>query len=157
MNKQISVTVTVIIAIVVAGLAFYGGTVFASMKPKVAGGPGMQAGQPGANGIGARGGRGGAAGAGGFGNGVAGEVVSKDAQGLTIKLQNGSTEIVLVSGTTKINKTVAGTIADVTVGSTISVLGTSNSDGSVTAQMVQIRPPMAPIAAPTQTTLPTTR
>ena len=82
---------------------------------------------------------------------VTGSVLSKDATSMTVKMRDGSTKIVLYTGSTQVSKSAAGTADDVTVGTNISVIGTQNTDGSVTAQTVQIRPAMpAGTGAPVQ-------
>lgn len=87
---------------------------------------------------------GGASGAGGNrANGsrpVMGQIISNDNNSITVKLQDGSTKIVIVSSSTSINKAATATIADLTVGQTVSAFGTTNTDGSVTAQNIQLNP-----------------
>ncbi|MCL4397914.1 DUF5666 domain-containing protein [Patescibacteria group bacterium] len=90
-----------------------------------------------------------------FGNGanggaVRGEVLSVDANGLTVKNRDGSSRIVLFSGSTVINKADVATKDDIKTGSTVAVFGTINSDGSITAQNVQINPVQPPPPNPTQ-------
>ncbi len=82
------------------------------------------------------------------GGAVMGSVIAKDDTSMTIKMRDGSSRIVLYSGSTQVQKSAPGTASDVTVGSQITVLGTQNTDGSVTAQNIQIRPTMP---APTGT------
>ena len=84
-------------------------------------------------------------GAGGFGGATIGQILSETAQSITIALPSGGSEIILLDNTTPITKQASGTMSDLTVGTTVSVVGTTNSDGSVTAQSIQIRPPMATI------------
>ncbi len=75
-----------------------------------------------------------------FGGLAAGEIVSVDASGLTLKMQDGSSKIVLLSASTTILKSTSGTSADLVPGASVTVTGSGNTDGSVTAQSIQIRP-----------------
>jgi len=72
---------------------------------------------------------------------IVGEVLSRDTQSMTVKIRDGGSKIVLFGQTTEIVKSVAGTTDDLTVGRQVTVMGTPNADGSVTAQSIQIRPP----------------
>ncbi len=57
--------------------------------------------------------------------------------------------LVLVTPNTTVSKSVTGSLFDVTTGSTIIVSGTTNSDGSVSANLIQLRPSMPmPTATP---------
>ena len=89
--------------------------------------------------------------AGRVGGATIGQVVSMDANSITVSIpNNGGSKIILYSPTTTVAKTTTGTISDVTVGSTITATGTANSDGSITATAIQIRPAMPAAAAPMQ-------
>ncbi len=140
----------VIIAIVVGAAGFFGGMQYQKMqRPSFAGASGA------AGGFGRQGGFGG--GPGRFGNGanrpVMGQIVSVDSNGITVKMQDGSTKIVVLSSSTMINKTADASRSDLTAGTTVAVFGTTNSDGSVTAQNVAINPQMRiarPSGAPSQ-------
>ena len=116
-----------VVVLVVA--AFFAGQAYART-----GTAGAQA--RGANAGGFRG-AGGRAGMGGF---VTGEIILKDATSITVKMQDGSTKIVLLGTSTPVLKSTLGTDADLVNGANVAIMGAANSDGSVTAQSVQIRP-----------------
>ena len=71
---------------------------------------------------------------------VAGQVIAKDDTSLTIKLNAGGSKIVLVATSTPVMKSVDGSLSDVAIGETVVANGTVNSDGSITAEAIQIRP-----------------
>jgi hypothetical protein len=74
---------------------------------------------------------------------VAGEIISKDDKSITVKLQDGSSKIVMLSTTTQINKAQTVDATSLVVGETVRVIGNVNADGSVTAQDIQINPVQA--------------
>jgi len=74
------------------------------------------------------------------GGAVAGSILSVDSNSMTVKMQDGSTKIVIFSGSTIYSNTTSASQADLKVGAAISAFGTPNSDGSVTATNVQINP-----------------
>ena len=77
----------------------------------------------------------------GFAGATIGQIVSKDSTSITLQLPNNSgSKIIFYSNATQISKMTSGTANDLTGGENISVTGTTNSDGSVTAQNIQIRP-----------------
>jgi hypothetical protein len=82
----------------------------------------------------------------GGGGMTSGEIISKDDKSVTVKLTDGGSKIVLLSGSTSINKAAQGTPEDLTVGQQITAMSSSNSDGSVTANTIQIRPNTPPPA-----------
>lgn len=69
---------------------------------------------------------------------VVGEVINKDETSFTVKLPDGSSKIVLFSGKTSFNKTQEGSMSDLKEGEKVGVFGTENTDGSVTAQNIQL-------------------
>ena len=72
------------------------------------------------------------------GGATVGTVVSSDATSITVALKSGSV-VVFYSTSTPIMKTVSGTSNDVSAGANITVIGTTNADGSITANSIQIR------------------
>ena len=73
-------------------------------------------------------------------NFIMGEITNKDDKSVTVKSRDGSSRFIFFSGTTQISKSTNGTPADLQVGKEINANGTLNSDGSMSAQMIQIRP-----------------
>lgn len=71
---------------------------------------------------------------------VAGEIISSDDKSITVKLADGSSKIVFLSEKTVINKASTATMSDLATGQRVAVFGESNSDGSVTAQNIQLNP-----------------
>jgi hypothetical protein len=136
MNKK---TGLIIGFIIVAVVAFYAGNKYGSGK--IATTTQNSAGNSFGGGQGGNGGQRGGRNGGGF---TIGEIISKDATSITIKLQAGGSKIVFLGTTTKVTKSVDGTSDDLVVGKNVSVTGTTNPDGSVVADSVQIRPVRAP-------------
>lgn len=148
-NKKIIGTIAIVI--VVAGLSFWGGMTYTGKNIKAA-----NANRQGAfaqnggvrSGTGMRGGAGGGL--------VSGKVLSIDATSMTVQLGNGGpagaesgSKIIFFSPTTKIEKSVSGSVSDVVVGNQVLVTGAANSDGSVNAASIQLRP--ATVAGATTT------
>ena len=132
-----------VIVLVVAGGAFFGGMKY--QQSKIPAGVmhfTQGAGGPGGNTAFARGqgGTGGAAFArGGMGGLVTGEVLSKDDKSLIVKMRDGGSKIVFFSASTSVMTSSSSTLEAVGQGKTVMVNGTTNSDGSVTAQSINLR------------------
>jgi len=129
--KPKMIVLLVVVALAIGGASFYGGMQFAnaakSAQARTFGNMQGRTGMPG--------------GAGRNGGGMtAGQVLSKDATSLTVKLNSGGSKIVFYSASTTVSKMASGTMDDVTQGSDVTVIGTPNQDGSVTATAVQLRP-----------------
>lgn len=123
--------VMVVLVLVVGAGAFFGGMKYQqSKRPNFARqfgeGQGMRAGQSQGNRQGFR--------------PVNGEIISSDEKSITVKLQDGSSKIVLFSDKTEINKASSGAKEDLKTGEKVMVIGTENSDSSVTAQNIQLNP-----------------
>ena len=69
---------------------------------------------------------------------VSGEIISQDDTSITIKMQDGSSKIVILADDTTFSKSSEGSKSDLVTGETVTTFGTTNSDGSVTAQSVSI-------------------
>ena len=84
------------------------------------------------------------------GGNITGSILSMDDKSMTVKLSDGSTKIVLFSGSTTYSNTTAAKVTDIKVGNEIQAFGATNSDGSITATSVQINPiTFRPQASPT--------
>ena len=121
------------VALVVGGASFYGGMTYAGNK--AAADRQQRAQQFGGNAgsVRLRQGSGGQ----GF---VAGEILFKDDKSVTVKLQDGGSKIIFLSDSTKITNSTEGALSDLEIGKNVSINGAANPDGSITAQMIQLRP-----------------
>ncbi|MDB4939899.1 MAG: hypothetical protein JWO40_324 [Candidatus Doudnabacteria bacterium] len=154
-NKNIGLSVVTVL--VIAAIGFFGGMKYGSAHALSAkslaslstaqkqlltqnlrgGGMAGNAGAGGAMGFaGRRTGTGGAAGS-GF---TAGNIISKDDKSITVSTTGGGSKIIFVSGTTKVGKSVTGAVSDLAVGDQVTITGAANSDGSINAASVDIRP-----------------
>jgi len=133
-----SIIIAILVAIIVGGGAFFGGMKYQQSRQRsnfrqLTGQMGQRLGN-GGNRMGFR--------------PVNGEILSSDDKSITVKLQDGSSKIVLISDKTEINKAAGATKEDLKTGEKVAIFGQENSDGSVTAQNVQINPTLRNI--PTQ-------
>ncbi len=140
MNKKILI-IAVISLLLGIGVGVYGGTIYQKKKAGKSFNErnlngrmmdGQQRGQGQRTGM-----MGGQNQGGGFSDG---EIISKDDKSLTVKTRDGGSKIVYFSAETKIGKTTEGAIADLAIGQQLMINGKSNSDGSLTASNIQIRP-----------------
>lgn len=69
-----------------------------------------------------------------------GQILSLDPTTLTVKLPDGSSKIVLLTSTTTYTATTESTQSTLKVGDTIATFGRTNTDGSITAQNIQLNP-----------------
>ncbi|NMB48351.1 hypothetical protein GYA13_02800 [Candidatus Kuenenbacteria bacterium] len=131
--------IMIVIVVLVAAGSFYGGTKYQSSKipsrGQFTGGPqGMMSGPGGMNRA---------------GNSsmsfIGGEIISKDDQSVTIKLNNGGSKTVLYSASTTIGKMATGTADDLSIGTSVMVTGKSTTDGSLTAESIQIHSGSEPL------------
>ncbi|MFA6254389.1 MAG: hypothetical protein WC640_04060 [Candidatus Paceibacterota bacterium] len=128
-----STTKIIIGALVIVAIAFYGGLKYGQSKS--VGTTGSQSTLGGAaqfpGGLARRGGNGGGA--------VRGDIVKKDNQSIVISLPSGGSQIIWYSTSTEVQKTVIGSSADLNIGQTVAVSGSANSDGSLSANSIQLR------------------
>jgi len=119
--------IMIIVVVVVAVAAFYGGMKYATSKQFSLSAAARQR-------FGAFGNRPNGA------NIVNGQIISINGQNMTVQLRDGSSKIVFYSTTTEVSKFVTGTLSDLVQGANVMIGGTTNSDGSLTATSIQIRP-----------------
>ncbi len=129
----------VAVAIIVGGLAFYAGTKYAAKSKAGAYGAQARGGNAAFGGTARGQGRGGMAGANGAGF-TGGKVLSKDATSVTVQARDGSSKVVFFTTATPVSKMVAGAQSDIAVGQEVTIVGTTNPDGSVSASSIQVRP-----------------
>ncbi len=129
--KNNSIIMTVLVAIIVGGAAFFGGMQYQKMQPAAGGNRQFANGQNGGRRAGGPNGMGGA---------VRGQIISADSSSITVKMSDGSSKIVLINGNTMITEATTANMQALTSGKQVLVFGSTNSDGSVTAQNVQLNP-----------------
>lgn len=125
--------ITIILAVVFAGAGFYGGMKYQQSKSQTF------SGQFNNRQVGVRNNQRGNVNRGGF-RPVAGEIISADDKSITVKLQDDSSKIVLINAKTVINKAQTVDKTELKIGEKVSIFGSENIDGSVTAQNVQLNP-----------------
>ncbi len=127
------VITTIVVAIVIGAAGFFGGMKYGESKAIAAAASATRTFT--AGGTGRTGGRG------AFGGLVAGQIIKQDSSSITVQLPNNAgTKLVLFAPSTIVGKISTGTPADLMTGEDVVVSGTANSDGSVSAQSIQVRP-----------------
>lgn len=132
--KKNPILIVVLVAIIVGALAFYGGMMVTGSSSSGNGerrnfNPNFNG-----SGFGRNGGQNG-----GFVNGT---VLKMDNTSITVQSRDGTSRIVFLSDMTKIQKSVEGTVSDLSIGKQVRVTGKQGSDGTVAADNVQILPAM---------------
>jgi hypothetical protein len=121
--------ITLIVAVVVGAAAFFGGMQYQKTQQSAGrfGAANMQI--P----VGARrpGGQTGA-------NAVRGEIISASDSNVTVKLADGSSKIVILSGNTTVSEATTAAKSALQSGKQVIIFGTTNTDGSITAQNIQL-------------------
>lgn len=133
MNKN-NIMITLLIAVIVGAAAFYAG-----MQYQISKRSNFAIGQfRGANGI--PGNFQGRSGSSNFQGSrpVSGEIIRQDDKSITVKMQDGSSKIVILSDQASINKSSKGSKSDLKTGEQVVAFGTQNTDGSITAQNISI-------------------
>ena len=69
---------------------------------------------------------------------VNGKIINQDEESITVELADGSSKIILLTDSSAINKTEEGSKEDLSEGTEVMVFGQENSDGSITAQNIQL-------------------
>lgn len=149
MSKKTVVVLVIAVALVAAGAGAGTSWMLAARSGAASGSAGRRGGFPAPDGQGRWQSRPGAGGMmsrdgnmraamrdGGF---AAGEVISKDAESFTVKMPDGGSRIVYFDDSTEFEKTVEASIADVSVGTTVTAFGTAGSSG-ITAQRISVTP-----------------
>lgn len=140
MKKSMNVILAIVLIVVAAGGAFYGGMRYQKSKTptRPAGLAGFNFG--GAGGTNGTGGRFFRTGGGTAGGVVRGTISAVNGTSVTVQETNGSSKIVILGTNVAISKSESASTSDVATGQTVMVVGTTNSDGSITATDIQLNP-----------------
>ncbi len=144
MKKNMKKIISSVIILLVVGGAFYGGTLYGKGQKLTNSFANLASGQARMQQFGNTAGN---RQSGGFSSG---EIIAKDANSITVKLRDGSSKIIFFSDSTKITKSVQGNLDDLKSGQNITVTGTTNQDGSITSQSIQIIPSISPSPSPSK-------
>jgi hypothetical protein len=137
------VTVGLIVVIGILG-GFYTGAKYGqghpppSNTPSVVTSTATAGGAGGALGGGTAGGFGGGGGAGAFGAAAAGTITAVNGNVITVHDRTTNKDVKVDVSQGRISKTSQGTVADLTANTTVTVIGQTGADGTVSAQIIQI-------------------
>lgn len=142
MNKGLWIGGSIVIALILMGASFYGGTLYeknaqASAQARFFASRGISNGGFGGNFNGQETINGTPRARTGFGGGTQGQVKSIDGNTITLSTAQNVTTVTL-SGTTTIMKSDPGTLADLKVGDRVLVTGQRDSSGNITASEVLV-------------------
>ena len=136
MKKQISLLVSVILILLCSGIAFFGGYKYGQskkggfnpteMKKDMLEGKMPTGNRNGSNGS-------------GFGNQITGSISSISDGNFTVKMENGSSNIVYLSDNTYIGQMTQASKESLATGTQVLILGSSSTDGTFIAESVQIK------------------
>jgi hypothetical protein len=70
---------------------------------------------------------------------LTGQITAMDSSSITLQLANGNSQVVFYSSSTPVSEPTTVSANTLKVGTNVMVGGTSNSDGSLTAQTIQVR------------------
>lgn len=136
------ILITVVVAIIVGMVSFYGGMKYSQSQRgnfRNSGQSNFMMGQGGQRngGVSGQNGQRGMMGQ-GF-RPIIGEIISAEDKSITVKLEDGSSKIVLLTDSVNISKSDSGSKSDLKVGIKVGVFGQDNN-GTITAQNIQLNP-----------------
>lgn len=141
---------SIALAIVTGGVGFWGGTMYSksrvglNFQNRIGGRQMMQDQNMGKS---FTGNKAPANGQGSMGRGATtGEVTAKDDKSITIKMNDGSSRIVILSDKTVYRISDSSSLDKIVVGTKVAAFGEAGSDGSVTATSIEINPAMMGIS-----------
>ncbi len=129
-NGKNIIGIGIVAILAVGGGMFFAGMKYGESKAPSTTGPAQFAGRGNF--------RGGAAGQnGGF---TSGTILSMDNQSITVKMRSGGSKTIYYSGSTQVGKMDSGNASDLKTGDQVLATGTSNPDGSIAAQNIEVTP-----------------